>query len=403
MTKRYGLPYKGSKNAIASRIVDLLPAGGTFVDLFCGGCAVTHAAMESGKWSRFLINDIDPFMPRFFLDAIDGRFAKEKRWISREDFYRLRDSDSYVKCVWSFGNNGMNYLYSKEVESWKKALHFARVFSDTSLLRAFGIHSDGSRSDIVAHEQEYKEKYIKWYISNKISSAPANIDDLMRDTKARIQRNQEDLRQYLLDGLRRSGLTQAEVQRRLGTQMARHYFGRSQWEFPTREMYEKMRSFIPYEKSYDEIYGLADLLNSLQSLQSLQRLPRPQDFSLDYRSVPIPLGSLVYADPPYAGTDGYNDAAFDHAAFWEWVRTRPFQVYVSEYSAPPDFFPVFQTEKISTYSAKNNTRTVEKLFLHRRFSPELNAFAGLPLFDFVQNSNFYHQPQQKELSHAAII
>lgn len=103
MTKRYGLPYKGSKNAIASRIVDILPAGGTFVDLFCGGCAVTNAAMESGKWSRFLINDIDPLMPCFFLDAIDGKFADEKRWISREDFFPVFQIAK--TCSLGYGNN----------------------------------------------------------------------------------------------------------------------------------------------------------------------------------------------------------------------------------------------------------------------------------------------------------
>jgi len=48
---RYGLPYKGSKNGIAKKIVDALPAGEVFVDLFAGGCAVTHAAMLSGSGS----------------------------------------------------------------------------------------------------------------------------------------------------------------------------------------------------------------------------------------------------------------------------------------------------------------------------------------------------------------
>jgi site-specific DNA-adenine methylase len=38
------MPYKGSKNAIARDIIDILPAGDVFVDLFAGGCAVTHAA-----------------------------------------------------------------------------------------------------------------------------------------------------------------------------------------------------------------------------------------------------------------------------------------------------------------------------------------------------------------------
>lgn len=46
---RYGLPYKGSKNAIAEWITDVLPEGECLVDLFCGGGAVTHCAMLRDK------------------------------------------------------------------------------------------------------------------------------------------------------------------------------------------------------------------------------------------------------------------------------------------------------------------------------------------------------------------
>lgn len=67
---RYGVPYKGSKNQIAEWIVLTLPRAEYFVDLFCGGCAVTHAALLSRKWKRFIINDIDGRMPKFFLDAV---------------------------------------------------------------------------------------------------------------------------------------------------------------------------------------------------------------------------------------------------------------------------------------------------------------------------------------------
>ena len=56
---RYGLPYKGSKNSIARWIIDSLPPADTFVDLFFGGGAVTHAALLSGKYQHFIANDID--------------------------------------------------------------------------------------------------------------------------------------------------------------------------------------------------------------------------------------------------------------------------------------------------------------------------------------------------------
>ena len=72
---RYGVPYQGSKNQIAEWVVDNLPKAEYFVDLFCGGCAVTHRALISGKYQRFIINDIDGRMPKLFLDAVHGKYT----------------------------------------------------------------------------------------------------------------------------------------------------------------------------------------------------------------------------------------------------------------------------------------------------------------------------------------
>lgn len=119
---RYGLPYKGSKNAIAKDIVDFLPKARHFYDLFAGGCAITHAAMLSGKWEQFTINDINPGIITLFNDAVAGKYRNEKRWISREDFFRLKDADPYVRYCWSFGNDGTTYLYGREIEPYKELL-----------------------------------------------------------------------------------------------------------------------------------------------------------------------------------------------------------------------------------------------------------------------------------------
>lgn len=130
---KYGLPYKGSKNKLAERIVRLLPKRTHLVDLFCGGCAVSHAALLMGKYEHIHINDINWMCPTLFIDALNGKYNDETRWISREDFFRLKDTDPYVAVVWSFGNNLRSYLYSKEIEPLKKAIHYAMFFSDYSL------------------------------------------------------------------------------------------------------------------------------------------------------------------------------------------------------------------------------------------------------------------------------
>lgn len=122
MARKYGLPFQGSKNKLAERIVALLPPTTHLYDVFAGGCAVTHAALLSGKFKEIHANDISDSVT-LFEDALNGKYENESRWISREDFFRLKDSDPYVRIVWSFGNNQRGYLYSREIEPYKKAVH----------------------------------------------------------------------------------------------------------------------------------------------------------------------------------------------------------------------------------------------------------------------------------------
>ena len=122
---KYGLPYLGSKSAIADWAVEHLPRAGTLVDLFCGGCAVTHAAMLSGKWEHFIANDIHGDVPQLFLDAIEGKYTTENqtRWISREEFHARKDEDAYIRLCWSFKNDGCTYMYGANIETPKHLLH----------------------------------------------------------------------------------------------------------------------------------------------------------------------------------------------------------------------------------------------------------------------------------------
>ena len=137
---RYGVPYKGSKNQIAEGVVDNLPKAEYFVDLFCGGCAVTHRALISGKYQRFITNDIDGRMPKLFLDAVHGKYTVENHpeWVSREEFEARKAEDAYIATVWSFGNNGKDYVYGREVEAFKRELHRAIFDGNAEGLRTYG-------------------------------------------------------------------------------------------------------------------------------------------------------------------------------------------------------------------------------------------------------------------------
>ena len=131
--KTYGLSMKGSKSKLADRIVSLLPRATHLYDLFCGGSAISHCALLKNKYQHIHINDINPMMPQAFVKALQGGFDDEDRWISREDFFRLKDTDPYVAICFSFGNDLKTYCYGKDVEPLKKALHYAIFFDSYEL------------------------------------------------------------------------------------------------------------------------------------------------------------------------------------------------------------------------------------------------------------------------------
>ncbi|MDE5582405.1 MAG: DNA adenine methylase [Ruminococcus sp.] len=121
--KNYGMPYKGSKNMIAEKIISLLPEADCFVDLFGGGGAMSHCAVLSGKYRKVIYNEIESLVYKGFVMALNGAFRNERRWISREEFFRLKDSDPYVAMCFSFGNDLRSYAYSPENERLKKHIH----------------------------------------------------------------------------------------------------------------------------------------------------------------------------------------------------------------------------------------------------------------------------------------
>ena len=67
-------------------------------------------------------------------------------------------------------------------------------------------------------------------------------------------------------------------------------------------------------------------------------------------------GDVVYCDPPYEGTAGYNEAAaFDSKAFYNWVAAAPFPVYFSSYEISDSrFYPLWQKEKAQLLSGQGS-------------------------------------------------
>ena len=396
----YGVSYKGSKNKIAAEVVYNLPSAPLLIDVFAGGGAITHAALLSHRFGSILANDYDCGALQLFYRASHGLidFKEErKRWVSREDFKRLKDTDPIVRYNWSFSNGGRNYLYSKEIEPYKRAYHFALNCNDRTEWNAIGLEKfEPTRQSIRAHAEEIKDIYIRWWL--KHNCYEWEIDALIANLKQDIERQSEELRQWLCEALTDAGITQAEVGRRLNTQMHGHYFGKSQWEFPAKEAYDQMRTFMPkLDKEYEEVVGLYKLRKSLESLQSLQSIESLQSFEslqrhqrlqsleslhslerlqrltiskADYKDIFVSEPTtVIYCDPPYINTSGYEDAiresGFNHAEFYDWCEAQKGLVVLSEYTAPADRFTcVWSKEKIVLAGgAKYQITKVERLFV----------------------------------------
>ena len=314
----YGIPYKGSKNKVIKWLMPLLPSGEVFVDLFCGGCAVTHAAMLSGRYKRYVINDVDPMMPKTFIKAIQGGYRDEDRWISREDFFRLKANDEYAAICFSFGNNLRNYLYSPAIEPYKKACHYAILFDEWELLR--------------------------WLCPDVADAAYKALEHFHDGHERRL---------------------------RFGPAIVRRLKEIGDVELIDRNpLYNSCHVKRPNKSRPVEL----ESLERLESLQRLERLESPfmKACSMDYQEVPIPDGAVVYCDPPYKGTSGYgNDKkqTFDHERFYEWLLTRDFPVFVSEYQMPDGFTEIASTVRVDSMNAKTAVkRVVEKLFVQTKYA-----------------------------------
>ena len=301
---RYGVPYKGSKNQIAEWVCKHFPKATNFYDLFAGGCAITQIALMKSEYRNYFCNDIDFDGILLFMNAIYGKYQNESRWVSREDFIVLKNKDPYIKYCWSFGNNGRDYLYSKEIEPYKKAVHFAVMFLDLSL------------------------------ISKCFPEADFNFLKTYKDIYSRKIYLQRYLKKYSI---------------------AKHTIFESQVED------------MCISQNLNRLEGLESLhrLQSLQSLQSLQLSNSSYENVKIYKDSVVYLDPPYFDTNPY-GDDKSNN--FDYEKFYKWALQQKELVIISEYNMPDDFICIDAIEKSVLLNSGASKKAVEKLFIpkHQR-------------------------------------
>lgn len=310
MSKRnYGIPYMGSKNRIAKQIIDFLPSGETLVDLFGGGGAITDCASESGKWSNIIYNELDVLPYTCFLKALNGEYENKTRWISRDDFFKLKDTDEYVACCFSFGNNFRDYMYNEKIEPYKRAYHYAIVLNDFGpLSELFDEETVDMLKKSVEGETDKKQRRLKF-------------------TRA--------LGNYII-GLSKEAEVRKTVQIING-------------KFPGQSLQSQERNERLNQMHHEQVDNITF-------------------FNDDYRNVELPANAIIYCDIPYKQTQKYNTStSFDYDAFYDWCiekKKQGYQVFISEYSMPEDRFEcVFEMSKITTLAATKSSRVTEKIFV----------------------------------------
>lgn len=353
---KYGLPYKGSKNKLAERIVSLLPKRTHLIDLFCGGCAVRHAALLRNKYEHIHINDINWICPTLFIDALNGKYQNETRLISREDFFRLKDTDPYVAVVWSFGNNLRDYLYSKEIEPLKKAIHYAIFFRDYTLGKELG----------------YDLSFIE------------PISDIQRRYAA-VKRYFSQFGHFQQQSFEGG----AELPRLQSTEA----YDRINQTGECRKMEHK--SHLSKKKKYKRPSELqsGESRNCIAQIAIPRATTIPAEkfggrFSnitssvLDYAKVEISNDSVIYCDIPYEDTNVYNKAeGFDYERFYDWCEHQTQPVFISSYQMPDDRFDCIEEfSHRSTLSATANNLVTERIYVPKHQKERGNRAIQLSLF-----------------------
>lgn len=322
----YGMPYMGSKNKIAEKIINALPRAKHFYDLFGGGGAITHCALLSGKYKYIHYNELDPLVYKGFSMAAKGEFKNEKRWVSHEDWLRLRNTDPYVSYCFSFGNNlRAGYAYAREIEPFKKALHYAIVFDDFTLLNDVwgGVNLNPETTKGITNIEDKRIKICSEI--RKVLQQHTRLQSL--ESLNRFQ-NLESLNKF--------------------------------------QMLENVKRLENLER-----LNRVQSLESLDRFQSLERLGTFQNknenagllmTNKSYDEVNIEPDSVVYCDPPYIGTRKYP-TSFDHNRFYEWCRKQK-NVFISEYTMPEDFKVFIEMKKNCTMDRNKVLKTVEKIFVN---------------------------------------
>ena len=405
MKKNYGLPYMGSKNKLAEEIVNFLPQKKVLVDLFGGGGAISVCASQSRKYEKIIYNELNSLISETFQKAINGDYENERRWVSREEFEKLKKTDGYVAICFSFSNNCNTYIYGHKIEPYKRAYHYAIVFDD---FRPFNELFDDETTEKIKKSVEgitdLKERRIKF--SHALGDYILSLEKCEHlESKERLDtvKNTVDVHptyighvnQHLqykerFDLLKQTMSVKNET--RGSCSATQHIECQEKFDLlkHTMNMYGTPRNMCNNLEQQERVATLKHTMN----MHYLEHLKVGKDsithgigsefnnrtkisnyievFNKDYADVelPSPEDCVIYCDIPYDKTYSYVTGGFDYERFYKWCQEKAFegyQIYVSSYELPEELFiSVFEKQRHCKATSGSGKNVVEKIYTVRK-------------------------------------
>jgi site-specific DNA-adenine methylase len=314
-TKQVGMPYMGSKRKLANKIVDHIlsenPNCQHIYDLFGGGGAISFEALQRPQIASVHYNELNTGVVALLQKIRTEGITKELyQWIGRDTFHAHKNDDNWFgglcKIIWSFGNNQKDYLFSRQIEPYKKIYHKAIVENIDTLPEM--------------------EQFITTYVKNVY-----NIDKSISLVMPTAQ-NYNTRRLQL-----RSQITAYKNDCRALQQL---------------QQLERLQQ-----------------LQQLQQLEQLEELSMPQYGSFhiyneSYHTVPITTPvetTVIYLDPPYQNTGSYQ-LEINYDDLLTYIKTSPYKIYVSSYHFPALREVAQYGHRETLCSARSGGNVIEKLF-----------------------------------------
>lgn len=377
------IPYMGGKQAIAKNIVNYIkkhnPNAKYFYDLFGGGASITQEALKQG----FTVIYNDAYKPQVELlkclinlsiNKQNGKYGLLPDfwydYVDREQFFNIikNRQDAYsqfIRIVYSFGYKGRSYLYSNDIELYKKNYHNLVVFKDMNCLNFM--------QDFLKMKLEFKD-------------FPSIYE---RRLHIRKQIYQQVKKSYLKNN---NNSTLKEYQNSKERSIAQSYFQAptierinaiefSCWRLATVERINSLEFSCEILATLDNLTRInqVERFNLPQNLQSLECINKLNNsingiinknlivLNKSYSDVEIntPVNeTVIYCDPPYKNTEKYH-LNFNHDDFNLWFKNLKYKAYLSEYNS--DFNEVFAIRKrVTIGSTTNSLVKLEKLYCNKQ-------------------------------------